>query len=139
MRTMKILILFLFIGFAFASCKKAEDNSPPNISVTSSNWFTTTSGNLTDGLFGNVFLSISGTTNADILTIESYGDGDINETPLLLDSNNNFNDTIGISFTFFGSTVPTGEFESSTKIKAIKGNDTLVVTLNSGKLKFDFK
>ena len=94
---------------------------------------------MTDGLFGNIILSISGTTNADIVTIESYGDGDISEAPLLLDSNNNFIDTIGISFTYFGSTIPTGEFESRTKIKAIKGNDTLVVTLNSGKLTFDFE
>ena len=136
MRKMKTVILFLSVVLTIASCEKAEDNSPPNLSVTSSDWFTTTTGNLTDGFFGNVYLSISGATNADNVTIETYGDGEISEHSLLLDSNNNFNDTICISFIHFSHTIPTGEMESNTKIKAIKSNDTLVVTLNSSKITF---
>jgi hypothetical protein len=142
---MRTIILFMSFSLVFASCKK-DDNTDStkvyndlkgtSISLTNSKWFTTKSGN-TDNGFGNVNLSISGTTNADKVTIETYGDGLISDLDLVLDSKKNFNkDTIVISFTHFSGALPTDEFERSTKLKAIKGSDTLIVNLNSGKLKY---
>jgi len=101
-----------------------------------SKWFTTKSGNSDNG-FGNVNLSILGNTNADKVTVETYGDGLIGDLDLVLDSKKNFkNDTIVVSFTHFSGTLPNEEFERITELKAIKGSDTLIVTLNSGKLKY---
>ena len=49
-----------------------------------------------------VSLVISGSINADKVTVETHGDGLIGFYDIVLDSKNNFsNDTIGISFTFF--------------------------------------
>ena len=145
LKIMRTIILFLSFTLVFVSCKKDDntdstkvytDSKGTSISLTDSKWFTTKSGNSDNG-FGNVNLSISGTTNVDKVTIETYGDGLKGDFDLVLDSKKNFKkDSIGISFTHYSGTLPTNEFESSTKIKAIKGSDTLVVTLNSGKLKY---
>lgn len=99
------------------------------LQLTNSTWFTEK-----ENGFGYVNLTISGSTNADKVIVMTSGDGLISEYNILLDSNKKFtNDTIGISFTHAPSA---DEFETSTKIKAINGSDTLVVTLTSGKLHY---
>jgi hypothetical protein len=142
---MRTIILFMSFTLVFASCKKDDnpdsskvnnDLTKPSISLTYTKWFTTTFV-YPNNSFGCVFLSIAGSTNADKVTIETYGDGVIGDLDLILDSHKNFkNDSIGISFMHYSGTLPTDEFESSTIIKAIKGSETLVVKLNSGKLKY---
>jgi hypothetical protein len=129
----------------FASCKKDDntdstkvynDSKGTTISITNSQWFTTTKGNSSSSI-GYVNLLLSGSTNADKVTVRTFGDGIINDEDVVLDSKRTFNkDTIGISFMHYSSNPPSDEFESSTIIKAYKGTDTLVITLNSGKLKY---
>lgn len=136
------LLVFLF------SCSKEDDNivvSNPisidnsirnysndngtTLQLTNSTWYTQKLNN-----FGYVNLIISGSTNADKVIVMTIGDGLIGESDVLLDSNKKFiSDTTGISFT----NAPSVDlFEQSTKLKAIKGEDTLVVTLNSGNITY---
>jgi hypothetical protein len=81
-----------------------------------------------------VNLKIAGSTNSDKVTVRTYGDGVVSDENVELDSKKNFNEDIVISFT--ATSVPSGEFEVNTKVMAYKGTDTLVVPLNSGKLKY---
>ena len=150
---MKCTVLLLGFVFALASCSNKEDheqyidywNSNDStrvytssegtfLKITKSTWFTTTTNS---NSFGQVNLGITGSTNADRVTVLTSGDGLINEQNILLDTQKNYKqDTIGISFTHFTGTPPTTEFERSTVVKAYKGADTLTVTLNSGKLRY---
>jgi hypothetical protein len=120
-------IIFLLIIIGFASCLKRDDAT---LSISNSQWYLTR--NILGG--GEVNLKISGSTNGDKVTIRTYGDGVIFDENVELDSKKNFNKDVGISFT--ATSVPSGEFEMSTKVMAYKGSDTLVVPLNSGKLKY---
>jgi hypothetical protein len=141
---MRTIIILLGLSIVFAACTKDESIShtknknnteSTTLNLTNSNWFTTNETHSAK-VFGYVYLSISGTTNADKVTIETYGDGDRSDFELILDSKKNFrNDSICISFTV-SSNLPSYEFECSTVLKAIKGSDTSVVKLNSGKLKY---
>lgn len=130
---MKKIILATSLILLLLSCSKDNTNIEPILNITKSTWFTKTSGNS-----GMVLLVISGSTNADKVTVETYGDGEIGVYNVVLDLKNNFsNDTIGISFTYFPSTPPSGQFQSSTKIRAVKGDVTFVETLTSGQLSFE--
>lgn len=155
---MRVGILFIGLILAFGYCSKKEDNNvPPDFTVTCNDsariysdlkgtvlcmtnplWYTNIKWITTNiNGFGTVNLVISGATNADKVTVKTYGDGLIGDFPLDLDSKKSFNkDTVVISFTHFSSAPPTTEFEFSTNIKAYKGSDTLVVTFYSGKLKY---
>jgi len=124
MRT-NLFLICLFI--VFASCSKKDDAT---LRITDSQWYLTR--NILGG--GEVNLKISGSTNGDKVTVRTYGDGVIFDENVELDSKKNFNKDVGISFT--ATSVPSGEFEVSTKVMAYKGSDTLVVPLNSGKLKY---
>jgi len=127
---MKVKMLFIGLAVVLAACSK-EDKAI--LDITGSKWFTTTSNG-----FGNIYLVISGSTNADKVLVEGYGDGIITQKSLVLDSKNNFsNDTCQISFCHFGSAnIPTEVFTSTTKVRAIKGDDTSLVVLKSGDLKY---
>ena len=142
---MKTTILFLSLAIVLSSCKKLDqvdiasnfnDSKGTSISLTDSKWFTSKSGNSTNGL-GKVNLLISGSTNADKVLVETYGDGVRADFDLALDQQKNIKkDTISISFMHFSGTPSSESFQCSTKLKAIRGSDTLVVTLNSGKLRY---
>ena len=123
-------IIFLFVIITFASCSNKEDNSPATLSITNSQWYLTR----TNYGGGMVNLKIAGSTNSDKVTIRTYGDGLVSDENVELDSRKNFNKDVVISFT--ATSVPSGEFEVNTKVMAYKGIDTLVVPLNSGKLKY---
>jgi len=104
------------------------------LSITNSVWFTTTTNS---NSFGQVNLALSGTTNADKVTVMTYGDGIPGEKVIKLDVLKAFaKDTTVISFTHFSGTIPATEFETSTIIKVYKGLDTLKITLHSGKLRY---
>jgi hypothetical protein len=123
-------IIFLLLIIALASCSKKEDNSPATLSITNSQWYLTK----TNYGGGMVNLKIAGSTNSDKVTVRTYGDGVVSDENVELDSNKNFNKDVVISFT--ATSVPIAEFEVTTKVMAYKGTDTLVVPLNSGKLKY---
>jgi hypothetical protein len=123
-------IVFLLVIMAFASCSKKEDYNPATLNITDSQWYLTR----TNYGGGMVNLRIAGSTNGDKVTVRTHGDGVISDENVELDSNKNFNKDIVISFT--ATSVPSGEFEVNTKVMAYKGTDTLVVPLNSGKLKY---
>lgn len=123
-------IVFLLLIMTFASCSKKEDNSPATLNITDSRWYLTR----TNYGGGMVNLKIAGSTNGDKVTVRTYGDGVNSDENVELDSKKNFNKDIVISFT--ATSVPSGEFEVTTKVMAYKGMDTLTLPLNSGKLKY---
>lgn len=123
-------IIFLLAIIAFTSCSKKEDNTPATLNITYSQWYLSR----TNYGGGMVNLKIEGSTNGDKVTIRTHGDGVNSDVNVELDSWKNFNEDIIISFT--ATSVPSSEFEVSTKVMAYKGTDTLRVTLNSGKLKY---
>lgn len=123
-------IIFLLLIIAFASCSKKEDYNPATLNITNSQWYLTR----TNYGGGMVNLKIAGSTNSDKVTVRTYGDGVVFDENVELDSKKNFNKDVVISFT--ATSVPSGEFEVTTKVMAYKGTDTLVVPLNSGKLKY---
>ncbi len=123
-------IIFLVMIIAFTSCSKKEDNTPATLNINYSQWYLTR----TNYGGGMVNLKIEGSTNGDKVTIRTHGDGVNSDVNIELDSRKNFNDDIIISFT--ATSVPSTEFEESTKVMAYKGTDALRVTLNSGKLKY---
>jgi hypothetical protein len=124
----KIIFLLLIIGFS--SCSRKDDNRDTTLDITNSQWYLTRT-NYGGGL---VNLKIAGSTNGDKVTVRTYGDGELSDENVELDSKGDFNKNIVISFT--ATSVPSGEFEVSTKVMAYKGTDTLVVPLNSGRLKY---
>jgi hypothetical protein len=151
---MRFEILFICFMLAFVSCstkdatdlstdftRNANDSTPvytdakgTSLSITNSVWFTTTSNT---NSFGQVNLAVTGSTNADKVTVMTYGDGVPGEKNIQLDTSKGFkNDSTVISFTHFSGIPPATEFESSTIIKAYKGSDTISVILNSFKLRY---
>ena len=148
----EILVICFMLAFVSCSTKDVTDLSTDftrnandstrvytdakgtTLSITNSVWFTTTSNT---NSFGQVNLAVTGSTNADKVTVMTYGDGVPGEKNILLDTSKGFkNDSTVISFTHFSGTLPVTEIERSTVIKAYKGSDTLTVTLNSGKLNY---
>jgi len=151
---MRFEILVSCIILAFASCSTCnstdlsvaftrnendsvriyKDSKGTIITITNSLWFTTTTNSKS---FGLVNLAITGSSNADRVTVLTSGDGVLSEQDILLETDKSFKpDTVGISFSHFSGAPPATEFERSTVIKAYKGSDTLTVTLKSGKLKY---
>ena len=123
-------IIFLLLIVLFASCSLIEDNSPATLSITDSQWYLTR----TNYGGGIVHLKIAGSTNGDKVTIRTYGDGIVSDVNVELDSKKHFNKDVVISFT--ATSVPSGEFELSTKIIAYRGTDSITIPLSSGKLKY---
>ena len=123
-------IIFLLIIIFLASCSKKGDYIPATLNITNSQWYLTRI-NIGGGI---VHLKLAGSTNGNKVTVRTYGDGVISDENVELNSRKNFNKDVVISFT--ATSVPSGEFEVTTKVMAYKGTDTLVVPLNSGKLKY---
>ena len=124
MKTSLYLILMLFV---FTSCVKNED---PIVTITSSEWYL-------ERIYdngGSVHLKIMGASNADKVTIKTFGDGDISDRTLELNSKKQFDEDIIISFSI--TAVPSYEFVINTELKAYKNNSMLQVPLTSGKLKY---
>ena len=141
---MKTIVLFLGILVLFASCKKEskdntnkieKDSAGIILSITNYQWYSDTEKGPNIGAW-RLFLVISGNTNADKVTVETYGDGLTGEFELPLDENKNFyKDTVGIAF-FMYSTPPTGQFEKSTIVTAVSGNNTLKIPIKSGLMNY---
>ena len=140
-------ILIILLGILIAgiySCNDStinpDDNtinyhdSVVNVNLTKVNWFTTIVKNNDKLYFGNIFLNLQGSTNAENIFIETYGDGVVGWHKINLNSNNTFQDTINISFSPSDHSLKGTETSKSTRLMAIKSNDTLIETLNSGKI-----
>ena len=119
-------LIFLLVIIAFTSCTKRDG---VNLSFTTSQWY------LTRDIYGDGFvnLKILGSTNGEKVMILTSGDGVAYWEKVDLDSEKNFNTDIIIEFFH---EVPTGEFEMSTKLMAYRGNDSIMIPLNSGKMKY---
>ena len=126
------MIKYVLVVCTFAaliSCKKTSDTAP-TLSITKAQWITST-----QNRFGYVSLILSGSTNADYVTVTTYGDGLYSLYKLPMDANKNFNnDTVYILFT--ASANPTDSFSTSTTVSAIIGSRTLTDTLKSGILHY---
>lgn len=117
--------------------KTRKDNKRIVLEISDSIWFT----KLTkppDAMVGYVNLAISGKTNAERLTVRTYGDGVWGEQPLEIDKHGMFNDTIGISFTYFSSPPDfSAGINSKTVVKAYLESATMDTTLISGPLYYE--
>ncbi len=88
--------------------------------------------------FGHVMLFIRGKTNAERLTVLTYGDGKRGDFPLLIKPGGAFSDTINISFApmQFGTDL-TKPFHSETIVKAYLDSEEFDTTLYSGNLQYE--
>lgn len=116
------------------------------LNLTYSEWFTKLDERIdNDGDYrglGQVFLIISGSTNADSVTVIDYGYGLYHEEEIFLDDLKNFSmDTTNITKEPVSCdwliVNPELELERETKISAYKNKDTLVIPFKSGKLKLN--
>ena len=129
----KLLVLTLVMGmsiFLFVGCLSL--NNEPILSLSYVEWYTTTEeiGELT---FGYVYLSLSGSTTGDKVTVITYGDGVIGEIELDLDQDKRFAQEVIIRFTHAADNVPR---KYSTILTAYKGNYTTSINLESEELTY---
>ena len=123
---MKPYIYIFLLSLAFSSCTKNDD---PTLELSREEWYLE---RLNTG--GAVHLVIEGTTNADKITVKTFGDGLISDHEIDIKLSNHFEEDIVISFSV--SSVPTSEFELSTDLKIYKKTNMITVTLTSDKLKY---
>ena len=124
---MKNAVICIMLLMALASCSK---NDTPTVNIANSTFYLKT----TDSGGGEVWLKVDGSTNADRVTIETYGDGLITEYEAKLGSEGNFNEDIQLSFTM--NSVPSEAFVARTEIRAYKADETATITLKSGSLHY---
>ena len=98
MKLINLCLIILF--FALADCKESQysttviqQTNKVELDIYDSFWFTRTK-KLTHAMVGDVNIVIKGRTNADRLTVRTYGDGIIGDLQINLDTNGVFNDTI---------------------------------------------
>lgn len=121
---MKLLNALVFsLLLLFVSCN--NDSTDVNITITGSEW----SAYITDDGFGEIHLNIAGSTDADTVTVTTYGDGEIADYTLSLDSGKNFNEDVVISFTH--SPVSDTAIKRTTIIKAYKDSSVKEILLES--------
>jgi hypothetical protein len=125
-KAMKPYIYLILIFFALTSCTKNDD---PTIELTREEWYTVRMNN-----GGSVRLIIEGTTNADKVTVTTYGDGLISDHEIDIKLNH-FKADVGISF-IVTSMPLTGEFVSSTELKIYKETKMITLALTSDTLKY---
>ena len=123
---MKPYIFLTLLLLAFTSCTKNDD---PALRLTREEWYT-----VRMDYGGSVHLIIEGTTNADRVTVTTYGDGLISDHEIDIKWNNHFKADVGISFIV--SKVLPGEFVSSTELKIHKKTNMITMTLTSDKLNY---
>ncbi len=95
----RLLVLTLVVGmsiFLFVGCLSSDNE--PILSLSYVEWYTTTE-EIGDLIFGYAYLSLSGSTTGDKVTVITYGDGIIEELELDLDQDKKFSQDIVIKFT----------------------------------------
>ena len=138
---MKKHILFLILLLPFIlNCKKNEQERIM-LNITSSDWYTTTS-NFNNNTFCEVHLKVSGTTNGELLSIETYGDGLMGCGEIKCDKESNFSTDVLICFfplreitqRKFSTTLTTYKSRIKPNISfcdAVGSGDTLIIKLES--------
>jgi len=130
---------------ALAGCKELQYSTSElqqtnkiKLDIYDSFWFTRTT-KLTHGMFGDVNLVIKGKTNAERITVRTYGDGKIGDLEVKLDTNGVFNDTIQICFTHFSTIpdLPISVNPKETMLKAYLGSNWISKTFSSGPLQYN--
>ena len=87
------------------SCSKEnqqENQKELELSITMTEWYTS----ISDREFGEIHLKIEGNTNAELVTIETYGDGLMGCKEIQLDQNMNFSEGLMIAFYPYWDTIP---------------------------------
>jgi hypothetical protein len=126
---MKLSKSIIFTVFLFSfSC--FEDIPNINLIITNSDW----SAIITEDGVGEVHMNIVGSTDANNVTVKTYGDGVITDYTLTLDANKNFNEDIIISFTHAPDTNIV--FKSATVVTAYKDDGTKEIKLESPDLNY---
>ena len=100
----KILVLMLILllpVFLLSGCV----NNKPILSLSYVEWYTTTE-EIDNMVFGNVHLSLRGSTTGDKVTVITYGDGVIDELELDLDQDKKFTQNVIIQFTHEADSIP---------------------------------
>jgi hypothetical protein len=118
-----------------SSVTKVTKSEKIEFHVTKTDWYTKTfpANELT---FGYVYFVVQGTTNAERITVQTYGDGLIGDYPIKI-VNGIFNDTVQISFTHAVNSISSSfTFYSSTILKACLGSEILEMNFNSGVLQY---
>ena len=140
---LKIICLIILIA-ALNGCKELKNSTSKNpnskkieIKIYQAFWFTKTE-KLTHAIVGHVNLAIKGKTNAERITIRTFGDGVISDQNLNINPNGLFNDTIEICFNYI-SPIPdhTITKDSKTILKAYLGTETIDTTFTSGSLQYN--
>ena len=126
-KAMKPYIFLTLLLLAFTSCTKNDD---PALKLTREEWYT-----VRTDYGGSVHLIIEGTTNADRVTVTTYGDGLISDHEIDINLFNHFKADVGISFIV--TTAPlTGKFVSNTELKIYKNTNMITMALTSDTLKY---
>ncbi len=89
-----ILLLSLMIAISCSKENQQENQKELEINITKTEWYTS----ISDRGFGEVYLNIEGNTNAELVTIDTYGDGLAGCYEVKLDKNKNFSEKIMILF-----------------------------------------
>ena len=124
---MKPYIYLILLIVAITSCTKNDD---PTIKLTREDWYTV---KLNKG--GSVRLNLEGTTNADKITVTTFGDGLISDQELDINMFNHFKADVGISFIVTSKPL-TGKFVSHTELKIYKNTNMTTLALTSDSLTY---
>jgi len=133
-----IIFVILISGCKALNCpeKRKSNSKKIELNIYNSSWFTRTEKS-PEFAFADVNLVISGKTNAERLTVRTFGDGKGGDMEIKLDSNGIFNDTIRICFCHdISSSELSKVFYSETNLKAYLDSDKIDTTLNSGPLHY---
>ncbi|MCK9422159.1 MAG: hypothetical protein M0Q38_06145 [Bacteroidales bacterium] len=136
----KHLLFLIFLLPFFLNCKKNEQEKIRLI-ITSSDWYTTTR-NFNNNTFCEVHLKVSGTTNGELLSIETFGDGLIECGEIKCNPEKKFNTDVLICFfplreltqKKFGTTLTAYSSKLKPKVSfcdTVGSGDTLSVKLES--------
>lgn len=138
MNTKITKLLLVGLTLLVFSCKKDSvpdvpgqkfEDSGTYLILSNSNWYTAK-----DNFgFGTVSVKFSGVTNADKLTIATFGDGVSAEQPVTL-SGKKFDQDDVILFTHAAASA--GQFDTATKLKAYRGKNVLEIPISSGTLQY---
>lgn len=92
----KFILLLIILLPIFLCCKKSEQEKLV-LNISSSEWYTTTR-TFNNNIFCEVHLKVSGITNGELLSIETYGDGVTGCAEIKCDSDKKFNADVEICF-----------------------------------------
>jgi hypothetical protein len=137
-----ILLLLLLLPFIL-NCQKQDSEKAQRIqlNITSSTWYTTIT-NFNNNGFCNVYLKVSGSTNGELLSIDTFGDGLNGCLEITCDKEGKFNTDVPICFFLLRDSIQKKFYTTltsySSKIKpniffcdAVGSGDTLKIKLES--------